>query len=33
MAHEIDYKVYGNEMQFVEIQLDPEKALLLRLEP
>lgn len=22
MAHEIDYKIYGNEMQFVEIELD-----------
>ncbi len=23
IAHEIDYKIYGNEMQFVEIELDP----------
>ena len=22
MAHEIDYKIYGNEMQFVEIELN-----------
>jgi TIGR00266 family protein len=24
--HEIDYKIYGNEMQFVEIELDPMEA-------
>jgi uncharacterized protein (TIGR00266 family) len=24
--HEIDYKVYGDDMQFVEIDLDPEEA-------
>ncbi len=23
MAHEIDYEIFGNEMQFVEIELDP----------
>ena len=28
MAHEIDYKVYGNEMQFVEIQLDPGESVI-----
>lgn len=28
MAHEIDYKVYGNEMQFVEIQLDPGESVV-----
>ena len=26
MAHEIDYKIYGNEMQFVEIELDPNET-------
>ena len=25
-AHEIDYKIYGSEMQFVEIELDPEET-------
>src|ERR1700741_5655330 len=24
--HEIDYKVYGNEMQYVEVELDPMEA-------
>lgn len=24
MAHDIDYLIHGNEMQFVEIELDPE---------
>lgn len=24
--HEIDYKIYGDEMQFVEIELDPQEA-------
>jgi uncharacterized protein (TIGR00266 family) len=28
MAHEIDYKVYGEEMQFVEIQLDPGESVI-----
>ena len=23
-AHEIEYKLYGDDMQFVEIELDPE---------
>ncbi len=27
-AHEIDYKIYGEEMQFVEIELDPEEAVI-----
>jgi uncharacterized protein (TIGR00266 family) len=26
--HEIDYQVFGNEMQFVEIELDPEEAVV-----
>jgi uncharacterized protein (AIM24 family) len=25
-SHEIDYKIYGEEMQFVEIELDPEET-------
>src|SRR6476619_3393171 len=24
--HEVDYKIHGNEMQFVEIELDPQEA-------
>ncbi len=28
MAHEIDYTVYGNEMQFVEIELDPGESVV-----
>ncbi len=28
MAHEIDYKIVGNEMQFVEIELDPNESVL-----
>ena len=27
-SHEIDYKVYGEEMQFVEIELDPQEAVI-----
>lgn len=27
-AHEIDYKIYGEEMQFVEIELDPQEAVI-----
>ena len=26
MAHEIDYKIYGEEMQYVEIELDPQET-------
>ena len=26
--HEVDYKVYGAEMQFVEIELDPQEAVV-----
>jgi len=26
--HEIDYKVYGSEMQFVEVELDPSEAVV-----
>lgn len=26
--HEIDYKVFGDDMQFVEIELDPEEAVV-----
>ena len=25
-AHEIDYHIYGEEMQYVEIELDPQEA-------
>ena len=25
-AHEIEYKLYGDDMQFVEIELDPEES-------
>jgi uncharacterized protein (AIM24 family) len=28
MAHEIDYTVYGDEMQFVEIELDPGESVI-----
>jgi uncharacterized protein (TIGR00266 family) len=27
-AHEIDYTIYGEEMQFVEIELDPQEAVI-----
>lgn len=27
-THEIDYKVYGEEMQFVEIELDPQEGVV-----
>ncbi|MEP2937220.1 MAG: TIGR00266 family protein [Gilvibacter sp.] len=27
-AHEIDYKIYGEEMQFVEIELDPNEGVI-----
>jgi len=27
-AHEIDYEIYGEEMQFVEIELDPQEAVV-----
>ena len=26
--HEIDYKVYGDDLQFVEIELDPQEAVV-----
>jgi uncharacterized protein (TIGR00266 family) len=26
MAHEIDYKIYGEEMQYVEVELDPQES-------
>ena len=25
-AHEIEYKLYGDDMQFVEIELDPKES-------
>ncbi len=27
-AHEIDYHIYGEEMQYVEIELDPQEAVV-----
>lgn len=27
-AHEIDYQIYGEEMQYVEIELDPEEGVI-----
>ena len=27
-AHEIDYRIYGEEMQFVEIELDPKEGVV-----
>ncbi len=27
-AHEIDYKIYGDDMQFVEIELDPKESVI-----
>ena len=27
-AHEIDYKIYGHDMQFVEIELDPQETVV-----
>ena len=26
--HEIDYKIYGEELQFVEIELDPQETAI-----
>lgn len=28
MAHEVDYEIFGQEMQFVEVELDPEESVL-----
>src|SRR5437763_4882170 len=28
MMHEIDYKIFGDDMQFVEIELDPMEAAI-----
>ena len=27
-AHEIDYHIYGEEMQYVEIELDPQEGVI-----
>ena len=27
-AHEIDYEIHGEEMQFVEIELDPQEGVV-----
>ena len=32
IAHEIDYEIKGNEMQFVEITLDPREAVIAEAE-
>jgi uncharacterized protein (AIM24 family) len=29
-AHEIDYQIFGEEMQYVEIELDPQLSLLIQ---
>ena len=26
--HEVDYKIYGDDMQFVEMELDPQEAAI-----
>ncbi|HVK59178.1 MAG TPA: TIGR00266 family protein, partial [Candidatus Kapabacteria bacterium] len=26
--HEIDFQIYGDDMQFVEIELDPQEAVV-----
>lgn len=28
MAHEVDYQLYGDDMQFVEIELDPDESVV-----
>lgn len=28
MAHEVDYEILGNEMQYVEIELDPRESVV-----
>ena len=27
-AHEIDYKIYGDDLQFVEVELDPQESVI-----
>jgi uncharacterized protein (AIM24 family) len=27
-AHEIDYQIFGEEMQYVEIELDPQEIVI-----
>ncbi|HEX9974852.1 MAG TPA: AIM24 family protein, partial [bacterium] len=27
-CHEVDYEIYGDDMQVVEIELDPEEAVI-----
>jgi uncharacterized protein (AIM24 family) len=31
-AHEIDYHIFGEEMQYVEIELDPQESSLPKQE-
>ncbi len=28
LMHEIDYTIYGDDMQFVEVELDPQEAMV-----
>jgi len=28
--HEIDYKIYGEELQFVEVELDPNETAIAK---
>ena len=32
-AHEIDYKIFGDDMQFVEVELDPMEAAIAEAKP
>ena len=32
-CHEVDYKIIGDDMQIVEVELDPKEQLLQRQEP
>lgn len=31
-AHEIDYRIYREEMQYVEIELDPQEGVVVEAE-
>jgi uncharacterized protein (AIM24 family) len=28
VMHEVDYKIYGNDLQFMEVELDPMEAVV-----
>jgi len=32
-AHEVDYKIHGDDMQFVEVELDPGRVRSLKPAP